>query len=107
MSKSMKLIAIAALGLGVQNFGAQAVKIVSAECPKGLCVIKGSDDNMYALDDNSKKAIYEAMKSKEFKASDSKLTGSVKINGKSVPLSFEQQKSPEKKVDSTPAQPKK
>lgn len=70
--------------------------------PKGLCVIKGSDGNIYALDDSSKQAVYEAMKSKEFKASDSKLTGTVKINGKNVALMFEKQK-----TDPTPAQPKK
>jgi hypothetical protein len=98
MSKSMRLVTIAALGLGVfQNFAAEAVKIVSADCPKGLCVVKGSDGNMYALDDDSKKAVYEALMSKEFKESDSKLTGTVKINGKNVPLSFEQQKDDQKK----------
>ena len=98
MNKSIKLMAIVALGLGAfQNFGAEAVKIVSADCPKGLCVVKGNDDNTYTLSDDSKKAVYEALKSKEFKASDSKLTGNVKINGKSVTLSFEQQKAGEKK----------
>ena len=103
MGKFMKFVSVAALGLGIfQNFGAEAIKIVSADCPKGLCVIKGSDGNIYALDDSSKKAIYEAMKSTEFKASDSKLTGTVRINGENVALMFEEQK-----ADPTPAQPKK
>ncbi|MBX9787068.1 MAG: hypothetical protein K2Y08_07005 [Alphaproteobacteria bacterium] len=102
MNKSMKLVTVVALGLGIfQNFGAEAVKVVSVDCPKGLCVVKGSDGNLYALDEGSKKAIYEAMMSKEFKELDSKLTGTVKVNGKSVPLSFEKQQD-----DSKPAQPK-
>lgn len=102
MSKSMKLVTVAALGLAIfQNFGAEAVKIVSAECPKGLCVVKGNDDNTYTLTDDSKKAIYEALESKNFKESDSKLTGTVKINGKNVALTFEKQK-----ADPKPAQPK-
>ncbi|MBY0272115.1 MAG: hypothetical protein K2X02_01690 [Alphaproteobacteria bacterium] len=93
MSKSMKFVSVAALGLGIfQNFEVEAVKIVSADCPKGLCVIKGSDGNTYALDDGSKKAIYEALENEEFKESDStKLTGTAIINGKKVLLSFEKQ----------------
>ncbi|MBX9621384.1 MAG: hypothetical protein K2X28_05075 [Alphaproteobacteria bacterium] len=103
----MKLVAIAALGLGVQNFGVEADKMVSFECSKGVCVVKGSGDKTYILSDDSLKAIHEALKNKDFKISDSKLSGTVKINGKSVDLSFEQQKAPEKKADPTPAQPKK
>lgn len=103
MSKSMKLIAVATLGLGVfQNFGAEAFKVVSVECPKGLCVVKGSDDNSYTLTDDSKAAVYKALEGKEFK--DSK--GSVKINGKNVALSFEKQKGEEKKADEKKADPK-
>lgn len=98
MSKSMKLIAVAALGLGVfQNFGVEAEKMISFECAKGVCLVKGSGDKTYVLSDDSLKAVFEALKNKEFKAADSKLTGNVKINGKSVTLSFEQQKSDEKK----------
>ena len=103
MSKSMKLVTVAVLGLGVfQNFGAEAFKIVSADCPKGLCVVTGSDDNTYTLTDDSKKAVYEALMGKEFKDG----TGTVKINGKTVTLSFEKQKGDEKKPDPKPAQSK-
>jgi hypothetical protein len=89
----MRIVIVVALGLGVfQNFGAEAVKIVSADCPKGLCVVEANDGHKYTLDEASKKAVYEALMSKEFKESDSKLTGTVKINGKKVELSFDQQK---------------
>jgi len=89
----MKFVAVAALGLGVfQNFGAEAVKIVSADCPKGLCVVEANDDHKYILDEASKKAVYGALKETELTESGSKLTGTVKINGQDVHLSFDQQK---------------
>ena len=93
MRKSIKFATIAALGLVTfQNFGAEAVKIVSADCPKGLCVVEANDDHKYVLEDASKKAVYDALKDTEFTESGSKLTGKVTINGQDVNLTFDQQK---------------
>jgi hypothetical protein len=89
----MKFATVAALGVAIfQNFEAEAVKIVSADCPKGLCVVEANDDHKYTLDEASKKAVYDALRDTEFKESDSKLTGTVKINGQDVNLTFDQQK---------------
>ncbi len=95
MSKSMKLVTVMALGLGVfQNFGAEAAKIVSSDCStEKPCANKADNDKTYILDNASRQRIMEAWnKDTDFKVSGSKIEGTVKINGKDVSLSFDEQK---------------
>ena len=95
MSKSMKFMAVAALGLGVfQNFGVEAVKIVSSDCSSEKpCANKADNDKTYVLDNASRQRIMEAWnKDTDFKESGSKIEGTVRINGENVPLSFDEQK---------------
>lgn len=94
MNKSMKFVAVAVLGLGAfQNFGAEAVKIVSSDCSTGnLCINNADNGKKYVLDNTSRKNLMDAWKNTDFKESGSKLTGIVTINGKDVELSYDQQK---------------
>ena len=95
MSKSMKFIAVAALGLGIfQNYGAEAVKIVSSDCStEKPCANKADNDKTYVLDNASRQRIMEAWnKDTDFKVSGSTMEGEVEINGHKVKLSFDEQK---------------
>lgn len=102
MSKSMKFVGVAILGLGIfQNFGAGAVKIVNSDCStEKPCVNTTDSKKKYILDNASRQSIMDAWNNDtEFKESGSKLTGKVTINGKDVNLTFEPQKDEEKKGD--------
>ncbi|MBX9621383.1 MAG: hypothetical protein K2X28_05070 [Alphaproteobacteria bacterium] len=95
MNKSMKFVAVAALGLGVfQNFGVEAVKIISSDCStEEPCANKADNDKTYILDNASRQRIMDAWnKDTDFRVSGSKIEGTVKINGEDVKLSFDEQK---------------
>lgn len=95
MSKSMKFVSVAALGLGIfQNFGAEAVKIVSSDCStENPCTNTADNQKQYILDNASRENIMKAWnKTTDFEESDSKLIGTVTINGEKVKLSYDQKK---------------
>ncbi|MBX9787067.1 MAG: hypothetical protein K2Y08_07000 [Alphaproteobacteria bacterium] len=95
MSKSMKFVSVAALGLGIfQNFGAEAVKIESSDCStENLCINDADNGKKYVLDNASRENIMKAWnKTTDFEESDSKLIGTVTINGEKVKLSYDQKK---------------
>lgn len=94
MSKSMRLVTVAALGLCIfQNFTVEAVKIVSSDCStEKPCTNTADNKKKYILDNASRENIMNAWnKNTDFEESGSKLIGTITINGEKVKLSYDQQ----------------